>query len=75
MVRMPALGIVLDLGPEYGSSQVLRHWLPIHQMLRSTVSNKNLTFCIRAMVVGFDKSLMSSSVAALVCQNRAERVT
>jgi len=43
-----------------GSSPMFRHWLPIHQMLRSTASNKNLTFCIRAMFGGFDESLMSS---------------
>ena len=57
-MRRPALGIVLDLRSKCGGSHVLRHSLPIRQILRSTVFNKNLSFRIRilAMFGGFDES-------------------
>ncbi len=60
-MRRPALGIVLDLRSKCGSSPEVRHSLPIRQILRSTVSNKNLSFRILAMFGGFHEPLMSCS--------------
>ncbi len=60
-MRRPALGIVLDVRSKCGSSPVLRHSLPMRQILRSTVSNKNLSFRILAMFGGFDEALMFGS--------------